>query len=434
MDDVEFSLVANADVRGASLRVLGHHMHHYDNIGDCFAVCAAASDCAAFVDLKPIGTCSFKRHGGKVLLNQAESDVYVRKQPPPSAIPRVLSPSSPPLQPLQPLTSDDSEHRIGTVAHFMSADEADTLRHFAERCFEASGRSYGLPISLGDAGCEAGDAAVLLSRIEERIAAVTGIAAHEAEESLMFTRVGPARDPAEWFENLHHDKNKQERREVTVVVYLTSQSDAQGGHTIFPTLTPRTLPIVDSADAPSPPSPPPVAQYAAAVAAAYATGKRSLGCRDRQPPDHQPPDRQPPDHQPPDHPQRAAAGGTSGCGDAGGTVDHTRRECERALHGGAHSVALRPRRGAALVFWSVLRNGTADAAMWHTGCVSRERSKLGRWVMQKFKSRPLELQGAGDAPTGGGEAPGGEGGGEAPGGGGGGAGTCTAAAGSRGGD
>lgn len=46
---------------------------------------------------------------------------------------------------------------------------------------------------------------------------------------------------------------------------------------------------------------------------------------------------------------------------------------------------VRPRRGAALVFWSVRPDGAPDPTIWHAGCLPRASTR-GRWVMQKFKS------------------------------------------------
>ena len=148
------------------------------------------------------------------------------------------------------------------------------------------------------------------------------------------------------------DKNKQEARVATVIVYLTSQSDAQGGHTIFPALPWRSAPVEaglsagasgavaatshdgapaavshvrvtaaggaeDVADAATEasmadgvhddavhgiPASPGVERYATAVRTAFARGRRALGCRDK---------------------------GDPGCGDVDGVVQHAEAECER---------------------------------------------------------------------------------------------------------
>ena len=57
----------------------------------------------------------------------------------------------------------------------------------------------------------------------------------------MFTRMIPGQPAGQLFgdqavRNLHHDKNGRENRVVTVLVYLTSAADNDGGHTLFPSL------------------------------------------------------------------------------------------------------------------------------------------------------------------------------------------------------
>ena len=47
-------------------------------------------------------------------------------------------------------------------------------------------------------------------------------------------------------------------------------------------------------------------------------------------------------------------------------VGHARAECVRALSGGAHGLAVRPRAGTALVFWTMNTEGV-DPASWHNG-------------------------------------------------------------------
>jgi len=347
IDDVEFIRVTNADIPGASLRVLGSHLYSYfADWNACFLMCAAADDCAAFVVDKPLSTCAFKRKSGKVLRNdQYQSDAFILKSVPPSPT-RSSQPSPQPL----PL-SELSEHRIFLVPDFVSRHEASTLRKHATACFRRRDEYKLVPpvgdvgrVSLGTAECLAAEHAVLLARIEERMARLTGMPAHEGEETLLFTNVTPVGRDGPWFSNLHHDKNKQERREATILVYLSSQSDEEGGHTIFPSL-PRQG---DNAASSAP--------WAASMERAYGRGRRALGCQAE----------------------------SDDCGDDG-VVPHARAECERALTGTAHGVAVRPTLGTALVFFSVHPNGSADASMWHTGCLPRTTTN-GRWAMQKFKS------------------------------------------------
>ena len=57
----------NAYIPGSSLNVLGKHVHSYVSTAeDCFAMCAAASDCGGFVDELTRKACLFKRADGKV--------------------------------------------------------------------------------------------------------------------------------------------------------------------------------------------------------------------------------------------------------------------------------------------------------------------------------------------------------------------------------
>jgi len=279
--------------------------------------------------------------------DELRSDVYVRKHPMPMATP----PSPPPLPPMLPL-ADGQHHRILTVPGFVSRTEAKTLREFAAACFGRRGKmKIRAPVgdtervSVGSAECEAGGAAVLLARVEERIAILTGMPAHEGEETILFTDIKPVGRHGPWFGNVHHDKNKQERREATVLVYLSSQTDEEGGHTLFPSLPRDGASALQSGT------------WADAMRTAYDRGDRAIGCRDK----------------------------SVGCNDEGGVVPHAEAECERALTGSQHSVAVRPTLGTALVFWSVLPDGSPDRTIWHTGCLPRA-SGNGRWAMQKFKS------------------------------------------------
>ena len=145
-EDVEFRLVAGATVRGSDLRVLGAHVHSYRTAAtDCFAICAAASDCAAFVDFRQERLCQFKRSGGKVARTpDAEIDLFLRRPPAPPSLPPLsppLPPSPPPSWPpafqLEPLVDDSNHgHRIFAVQQFVSLSEAKALRKFAAACFQ----------------------------------------------------------------------------------------------------------------------------------------------------------------------------------------------------------------------------------------------------------------------------------------------------------
>ena len=81
----------------------------------------------------------------------------------------------------------------------------------------------------------------ILTDLDERIARLTMVRRHAEESPLMFTRMIPGQPAGQLFgdqavRNLHHDKNGRENRVVTVLVYLTSAADNDGGHTLFPSL------------------------------------------------------------------------------------------------------------------------------------------------------------------------------------------------------
>ena len=129
--------------------------------------------------------------------------------------------------------------------------------------------------------------------MEERIARLTGLPSHEGEETLSFRRSEAVGDDGHWFANVHHDKNKQPGRAATVILYLSSLNDTDGGHTIFPTL--GRAGSEDDVD-----------EFREAARLAYSQGRRALGCRDE----------------------------SAGCGDVGGLVEHARVRRARS-HGRA---------------------------------------------------------------------------------------------------
>ena len=361
LDDTEFTRVESAVIsRSSDALVLGSLLPYYygkavGGVADCFIVCAASMDCAAFMDNLRTETCSFKGPGGRVHEKRPGIDVYIRRQSTPLSLPtyRPVTPSSPP-PPSFTWTALSANHAIFTVPNFVSHEEALQLIGHAERCFDAGAAPPNdrHRVSIGTrGGCEAGSRSVLFSRIEDRIAALTGLSTHEAEETIMISRSDPAAIGAQpAFGNLHHDKNNQERRVATVIVYLTTvDGDSSGGHLIFPTLQ---------------------EPHSAAVRRAYARGARALGCRDNQ----------------------------ESCGDAGSVVTHAANECERATMGIQEGIAIRPIEGMAVVFWSSagasasgMSETKADPLLWHAACVERKASAHGRWVLQKFKTPPQTM-------------------------------------------
>ena len=420
VDDVNFTLVTTSALYGSPLHVLGAHTHKYKkNHWSCFAMCAGAADCGGFTDYKSEHVCAFSRRNARLRRDMERHDVFVRKSTHPGyALPTPMKMSS-----LLPPQSMQQSHRIFVVNGFLSSSEAASLRKFAAGCLS---RKTALDLSMepravvGSPSCPPGSAAVLLSRVEDRIAQLTGMDAHEDEETISFQHTAAVGAVGPWFENLHHDKNKQPRRKATVrqsrlagpqsssasaacsltnsrlrlrslvsppqvIAYLTSTTDEEGGHTIFPTLS-SGLEASEAASengdgkdeggsgssgSSGSSGPGGAAEamrgYRRAAQDAYARGKRALGCRDS----------------------------SAGCGDVGGLVAHSEAECKRALRGSsfARGLAIRPQAGRALVFWSEGTDGEADAQMWHTGCLARHfGAEHGRWILQKFKSPPLPAE------------------------------------------
>ena len=109
-------------------------------------------------------------------------------------------------------------------------------------------------------------------------------------------------------------------RAATVLTYLESVDDAQGGHTIFPTMPP--------ADAAAPE----LGAMADGVEAAFGRGLRSLGCVECA--------------------QQAATPPSASEAAAVEAVHaHAEGECARALDGRARALAVRPQSGHALAWW-----------------------------------------------------------------------------------
>ena len=364
LDDVNFTKVpshAGSVLEGAPVRVLGTLTHTYEvreGLFTCFAMCSAASDCRGITHHPLDRTCAFSHSGGRLVKADAKGEVFIRQHRHPAA-------PVPELPSMQPLASSDAAP-IFLVPNFASRSECMSLIKFASECLSRKLVPDGEDRAIvGSQWCPVSGrrTADLLSRMEERIARLTGLPSHEEEETLSFRRLEAVGADGPWFANLHHDKNKQDGRVATVIVYLSSSSaDADGGHTIFPALPRRRDDTPDAGwqtDAD-------LERFQSAARQAYAQGRLALGCRDH----------------------------SAGCGDVGGLAAHAEAECERALQGAQRGVAVRPRVGSALVFWSEHPNGQAADTMWHTACNPRHWQGGGaRWVMQKFKTPPQPHEG-----------------------------------------
>ena len=259
--------------------------------------------------------------------------------------------------------------RVATVEGFLSQAEAQQIRALGAACFRRKriGRASGHAAvavdtdTVGTSSCPAGSHSPLLSRVEARIGALTGLPSHEGEEGLMVTQQHPgATDAIVDPSRVHHDRINptKERRALTVLIYLSSSADEDGGHTVFPFL----------AGAQAGEGGARLAGMAHTVARAFDRGMRSLGCHTCAQLAAVPP----------------SAEETTALESA---HRHAEEECLHARQRGGQvgSVAVRPRVGTALLFWHAFPNGTADPFMWHAGCLAGSGA---RWALQKFKTPP----------------------------------------------
>lgn len=234
----------------------------------------------------------------------------------------------------------------------------------------------------------------MVAAIEQRIAAVTGIAPHAHEDPIKLSRYEPpaAHAPrgSSPLLNVHHDRNAaRPRRTATVIMYL--RAPAEGGETFFPccvvaspgsSLAPRASPSSQ---------PPPSTSSASSSPLATDGGGDGLGAQLAELYDARNvtliPSTLDEDGE--------GQGGGVGALEATALAECERRYCrlrDGDVDGDGTAVALAPRRGAAAVFWSVVRAEGAggDAAGidvdsahgWHGAAHVRRGVKV---AAQKFK-------------------------------------------------
>ena len=402
----DFQKFTDVGIRGplTQLKIHGSAQLFFAKLEDCAISCAAAIDCAAFVHHRGKSFCTFKRFGANLPALLPGKDLYLKPDDGEESVSSsgIRSSSSSSSVSVTPLSSQSwsNASRVYGVQSLLGVAEADVLRGFAMDCFRrqragerltgASGSKRNAStterVTLGDPSCRAGAMASLLSTAERVISELTGLPVHEGEEPLMLTHQRPGRAAA-WLDGsrVHHDRINalRETREVTVLAYLSTVDDAEGGHTIFPTLRRRVDGAMDgearaadgtlSTDATDEGEDTSVDLGAMAriVEATYHRGTRSLGCNECS--------------------MQAQVPPTADELRGEATVQrHAEAECKRALNGERHarSLAVRPQAGLAVVFWHVQADGSAtDANMWHAGCVGR--TGIGRVALQKFKT-PME--------------------------------------------
>mmetsp|Transcript_5132 Transcript_5132/g.12134 ORF Transcript_5132/g.12134 Transcript_5132/m.12134 type:complete len:316 (+) Transcript_5132:91-1038(+) len=254
------------------------------------------------------------------------------------------------------------------IRNFISKREALSLKSTAEKLFATQYGANWTDATYNLGFLKGGHVVKLVTQdvwaLENRIANLTGIPMNGPESRLQFTRQRPgAMPPGEFVRNVHHDKNNRKRRSVTVIVYLTSaRSNADGGHTLFPTLPRPARGEGAAADEEDDPVP----HFRDTLEAAFRQGYRSI----------------------------ADVSNPNGVQDAR-TFGMAQRECALALEGRNRALAVRPRRGNALVLWHVRPDGSPNPLAWHAGC--HARGGAGRFAAQKFKE-PSEGEAFEDAP------------------------------------
>ncbi len=225
--------------------------------------------------------------------------------------------------------------RIFTVDNFISRKEADHLIEMGRRALTAEvgdewrTRHAYSTVFYGPTDYDDGNT---LQNIEERINRLTMIGPHKDEANIMFTRQLPGFMPGndldnQALRNVHHDRNVRENRAVTVLVYLSTAGEDDGGHTLFPCL-PRQV----TGGYPPPASAKQLADsLAATFRGLYENGTRVIEAAGQHP---------------------------------GGSTFDTINECNRqcAMVSQSQVLSIRPKRGMAVVIWHVHPDGTPNHA------------------------------------------------------------------------
>jgi hypothetical protein len=213
------------------------------------------------------------------------------------------------------------------------------------------------------------------AELESRITNITGIPYHRDETSLLFTSQKPLLNPPSSVAYLHHDKNGRERRTVTMLLYLTTtKKDEDGGHTIFPSL-PRALadPMTSVSSLAEK-----TTEHDSSVGQKLPKGWRT------------------PSNEIANIAKRLTRGFKKGhysmtdgsYGNPRDIWDRTafkmvQKECNLARSGRNHALAVKPKAGDAVFFWSSYPDGRSNPLMFHTACVAV--SGGSREAIQKFK-------------------------------------------------
>lgn len=259
------------------------------------------------------------------------------------------------------------EGRAFLLERFLSKLQVRRLRKVADLLFSAQGASGWEQNAVNDVFAALQVPMPELTELEESIANLTGIVPHSGETPLYLTRQLPgALPPGNFIHGIHHDKNYGERRTVTVLIYLSSgRSDEDGGHTLFPQI-PRSksfgAALRQSPDDAGGQDPVPYLQQT--FEHGFHLGRREL------------------------LPHELAEKAEDIWDEQ--ALQLAERECELALQGQNHALAVRPREGSAVVFHNEYPDGRPDLQVWHTAC-----HPVGgplRIAVQKFKEPPQPLE------------------------------------------
>jgi hypothetical protein len=225
----------------------------------------------------------------------------------------------------------------------------------------------------------------VVAAIEQRIAAVTGIAPHAHEDPIKISRYEPpaTHEPrgSSPLLNMHHDRNAaRPRRTATVIMYL--RAPVEGGETFFPCCVPASpgcslaTPGVMPCASPSQPA----ASTASCISSSSSPsphvtdegGGDALGAQLAELYDVRNVTL---------IPSTLDEGGEGSGGEGGdvGALEATAlAECERRYcclyDDNTTAVAIAPRRGAAAVFWSVVRAEAAGAGVGAGGGERRQQA------------------------------------------------------------
>lgn len=266
----------------------------------------------------------------------------------------------------RPLKALDASERLFWVEDFLSEEEVDIFRAVGAAnpaAFEAVDRLDYATATLPRNN-------EVTEVIEERIAALTGIAVNEADSPihLAVTRTWEPTRPHCF--NLHHDTHKGFSERVATVLIFLADEDADGlggGETMFPCLVPAGA----TADEHECRSPPAEAErdLCARLMDGFERGERFLRINSAS-------------HEKPSFDGAASAAASEACA-------ATRTMAESGRRG----IRVQPRRGAAIFFWSADVDDVSPACsgatplahpeMWHGGCRVHAGEK---WTAQQFKA------------------------------------------------